>query len=272
MQQDDGMTQLGFRRPGKGVLGLMLVVFVLWLTFAIGLNWGGASTKPFELLIGDTRGVWSGEVWRLLTAGFMHLPKGDDAVWHLLGTLLGLYFLGTRMEEEWGTERFVRFVLISNVIAYTGQLLITSALPADLANRVVVGGVWFGMVPAVEAIAIAWALTFRGQVVRFMMVLPMTSGMLIVAIIALSLLHVAAGNSPFSGMLAPFLGMGSGWLLGGGSPSPLRRAWLKLRLSRLEQKAPKPRKPRPNPGGLRVITGGRADDDDDKGPDGRWLN
>ena len=31
--------------------------------------------------------------------------------------------------------------------------------------------------------------------------------------------------------------------------------------------------PRPNPGGLRVLPGGRADDDDDdKGPDGRWLN
>jgi len=24
--------------------------------------------------------------------------------------------------------------------------------------------------------------------------------------------------------------------------------------------------------GLRVIPGGRSDDDDDKGPDGRWLN
>jgi hypothetical protein len=29
---------------------------------------------------------------------------------------------------------------------------------------------------------------------------------------------------------------------------------------------------RPNPSGLRVIPGGRSDDEDDKGPDGRWLN
>jgi hypothetical protein len=68
--------------------------------------------------------------------------------------------------------------------------------------------------------------------------------------------------------------------LGGGTPSPLRKAWLKLRLAQLEGQDARrrdgkdgPRKARPNPGGLRVIPGGRTDDDDDdKGPDGRWLN
>ena len=49
------------------------------------------------------------------------------------------------------------------------------------------------------------------------------------------------------------------------------------RLAQLEGQASgkrpgSPRKARPNPGGLRVIPGGRTDDDDDKGPDGRWLN
>ena len=66
-----------------------------------------------------------------------------------------------------------------------------------------------------------------------------------------------------------------GWLLGGGTPSPLRKAWLKLRLGPLEREEKRQttrKKPRPNPGGLRVLPGGRVDDDDDKGPDGRWLN
>jgi len=88
-------------------------------------------------------------------------------------------------------------------------------------------------------------------------------------------LYLVAGARPYEGLIAPFGGMLCGWLLGGGSPSPLRRAWLKFRLARLDREARREhsRKPRPNQAGLRVLPGGRADDDDDgRGPDGRFLN
>lgn len=251
----------------------MIGILVVWLTFAIGLNWGGASTELFELLIGNTPAVLHGEVWRLLTAPFLHAPSGDGGVSHVLWAVLGVYFLGTRLEETWGSARFLRFVLLSAVLAYALQMLVQVALPASLGARLV-GDAWFGLMPAVDAIAIAWALTFRGETVRLMFVIPVSSGMLIVAIIALSLLSLAAGAMPPSGFIAPFGGMLCGWLLGGGTPSPLRKLWLKLRLAQLDSEARregKRRPPRPNPGGLRVIPGGRTDDGD-KGPDGRWLN
>jgi hypothetical protein len=139
-----------------------------------------------------------------------------------------------------------------------------------------VGHHWYGLLPAVEAIAIAWALSFRGQVVRLFFVLPVTSGVLIVVVVGYSVLHLVLGQMQEEGLLAPFGGMFFGWLLGGGTPSPLRKAWLRLRLAQLDTQARREgarRKRRANPGGLRVIPGGRADDDEDgKGPDGRWLN
>lgn len=268
------MNQLGLPHPGKALIGLMLAALGLWLMFAVGMNWGGVSPDLFVALTGDTRAILHGEVWRLLTAPLLHTPSGPHAVGHIIEVLLGLYFLGTRLEEAWGPRRFLRFVALTSVLSYVLQMLLELVLPVSLGGRLV-GGAWYGLMPAVTAIAIAWALTFKGQQVRLMFVIPVTSGMLIGFIIVMSLLRLVAADAHEEGLIAPFGGMLFGWLLGGGSPSPLRRFWLKLRLAQLDSEARregKRRKARPNPGGLRVIPGGRANDDDDKGPDGRWLN
>ena len=273
MQNSEGFA-LGLPRPGKALIGLMVAIAALWLMFAVGLNWGGASPETFLLLAGNTRGILHGEVWRLLTAPLLHVAQGGAGVSHVLWALFGLYFLAPRLEELWGPRRMLRFVALCAVGAYLLQMLVELALPEKLAGRVV-PEYWFGLEPAISAIAIAWACTFKGQVVRLFMVLPVSSRTLILSVVVLNFLHLAAAAMPPEGLLSPFGGMLLGWLLGGGTPSPLRKAWLRLRLAQLDGEARregKRRKPRPNPGGLRVISGGRTDDDDDKGPDGRWLN
>jgi membrane associated rhomboid family serine protease len=262
-------------RPGKALRGVMIAVFALWLTFAIGLNWGAAPDSVFFLLAGSTERILHGQVWRLFTAPVLHFPVGGAGVSHIITTLLGLYFFAPRLEELWGPKRMLRFIGMSSVLAYLLQMLVQLVLPAALAERLV-GEYWFGLSPALGAIAIAWALTFKNQVVQLFFVIPVTSRMLIVWVVGLGLLYLVAGARPHEGLISPFGGMLCGWLLGGGTPSPLRKAWLKLRLAQLDGEARREgarRKARPNPGGLRVIPGGRRDDDDDsRGPDGRWLN
>jgi len=275
MQSSDGMT-FGFVRPGKALIGLMVAVTTVWLMFAIGLNWGGASPSVFALLTGNTEAILHGEVWRLFTAPVMHTPRGPNSVGHLLMALFGLFFFAPRLEQLWGSTRMLRFIALSSVFSYLLQMACELVLPEPLAARMV-GSYWYGLGPAVSAIAIAWACSFKGQTVQLLFLPPMSSRTLILIVVGLAFLKLAAGAEPEEGLLAPFFGMGLGWLLGGGTPSPLRKAWLRLRLARLEGKDARargrngPRRPRPNPGGLRVIPGGRADDDD-KGPDGRWLN
>ncbi len=269
MQSSDGLMG-GLPRPGKALIGVMVLITSLWLMFAIGLNWGGAPESVFLALAGSTRDILHGEVWRLFTAPLLLAPRG---IGHLLSALLGLYFLAPRLEQLWGAARMLRFIALSCLLAYALQMLVELALPSSVAARMV-GPYWFGLEPALAAIVIAWACTFKGQVISLFGVLPLSSRTLILLAVAFPLLRLVAGSLPPEGHLAPFGGMLFGWLLGGGTPSPLRKAWLKLRLAQLEDANRKGdrKKPRPNPGGLRVITGGRADDDDTKGPDGRWLN
>jgi membrane associated rhomboid family serine protease len=261
-----------FPKPGRALWGVMLTIFGVWLSFAIALTWIGLSEETFFLFCGNTEKILQGQVWRLFTAPLMHVPS----VWALLFVLIGFYFLTPTLEQKWGGGRLIRFLIISSVVAYSFQMLFELLLPASVARRLI-PEYWFSSTPALEAVAIAWALTFRGQTVRLFFVLPVTSTGLIVFVVAVSLLYIVTGERTMSGLISPFGGMLCGWLLGGSTPSPLRRAWLKLRMKQLEQQVVRDKKARSQRvarSGFRVIegSGDNGVDDDDDEPKKPLLN
>jgi membrane associated rhomboid family serine protease len=266
-----GQTRAGLPRPGKALKAVMIVLFAIWLMFAVALKWGGASEQVFLLFCGNTERILDGEVWRLLTAPLLHMPSP----FALLFTLLGLYFLAPALEDAWGPRRFLRFLVLSALIAYSFQLLLDLVLPASVTGKLI-PQYWFGSVPVIDAIAVAFAMAFAGRTLHLMFVLPVSSKGLIVFVFVMNVLYVIAAEMGPSGALAPFGGMLAGWLLGGGSPSPLRRAYLKLRLAQLDAEARRTkghRRRRVAESGLRVVEGGKKrGNDDDSGPDGRLLN
>ncbi len=200
----------------------------------------------------------------------MHLPNN---VGHVFFTLLGLYFLTPTLEERWGSARLLRFLFLSAVLAYALQMLIERLLPASAASKLV-GQWWFGATPVLEAVAVAFALNFRG-VVRLMFVVPVTSTGLLLFVIGMSVLKLIAAEQTPEGLIAPFGGMLAGWLLGGGTPSPLRRLYLRFRLRQLDRQSEADRKARSKrtaDAPFKVIEGGRGKGGPGKGPDGRWYN
>ncbi len=255
---------------------VLIGVFAIWLAFAIALNWAGASEDLFFALCGNTDRIIHGEVWRLFTAPWLHQPVGT--IGHVLGALLGLYFLSPTLESRWGSARFAWFLLFSSVFAYGTQLVAELVLPRSLALRVAAeNGFWYGAMPLVEAIVMAWALNARGQVVRLFFILPVTPNMLVLVSVAFSLMYVVIAAQGSTGLISPFGGLLAGWLFGG-TPSPLRRLYLKLRLAQLDAEARREgqaRKRRVHGSGLRVISGGKSEKDDDEpgqSGNGRWLN
>lgn len=288
--RDANQMSMAFPKPGKGLMGVLVALLAIWLVFALGINWGGASAQVFQLLCGNTTAILHGQVWRLFTAPLMHMPSGGIS--HIVFALIGLYFLSPSLEESWGTPRFLRFLFLTGVLAYALQMLMVIVVPPA---QKLVPAYWFGAMPVIEAVAIAWALSFKGQTVNLMFILPISSTWLIVFVIAISVLRVIAVSQAPEGLISPFGGMFAGWLLGGGTPSPLRRFYLRFRLGRLERKAEREtqrtrdaRRDRVRRSAFKVIEGGSApdheppNDDDGKsnghggngqtGPDGRWLN
>lgn len=241
------------QKPGRALTRAMVAVFAIWLAFAIAVNWGGASRRVFNLFCGDTARILHGEVWRLFTAPFMHEVEGS--IGHILATMLGLFFLAPSLEARWGGRRLLGFLYGSAVLSYVFQIPFQLLLPERIVARLV-PPLWFGAVPVIEAIVIAFALTFPSREVRLFFVLPVTSRALILMTAGFNILSLIVGAMSPSGTIALFGGMLSGWLLGGGSPSPLRRLWLRHRLRRLDEEARRESKRRPRPAGWRVIPGG----------------
>jgi membrane associated rhomboid family serine protease len=259
-------------RPGRALKGILIALLGIWLMFAMALNWANADPAIFQFFAGNTEAIAQGQVWRLFTASLIHSPSDPS---HVLWSLLGLYFLGTSLEQRWGGRRFAFFLLWSGALAYLCQFLAELLLPSSIGARMS-SGFWFGSVPMLEAISVAWALNFRGQTVRLMFLLPVTSGGLLAFVVGLSVLRLIAVQQTPEGLISPFGGLAAGWLLGGGTPSPLRRLVLKFRYAQLEREAAQERKERARrakKAPFSVIEGGRSKRDDDSGNGGgSYLN
>ena len=224
------------QQPSRALGMLLIGLVALWLAFAVSINWASAPDNLFLLLAGNNSRLLHGEVWWLLTAPLMHDPQGSQGVNHILSTVVGLFFLAPALESEWGTRRLLRFLAVASIFAYLVQWLLCMVLPSALTQRLV-PAYWFGAIPALEAVAIAFALSMRNRSVLLFFVLPIGSRGLLLATIGMSVALIAAGAIGPSGAIAPFAGMLAGWWFGGSTPSPARRLWLKWRLQRLESEA-----------------------------------
>jgi membrane associated rhomboid family serine protease len=245
-----------WRKPSKAVLGLMVLIGCLWVMFAASINLGGSGQSIFLLLAGSSDGVLHGEIWRLLTAALMHHPQ---SLWGVLIAILMLYFFAPPLSERWGDKRLMMFLFGSAAFAFAFESLMWLLLPTLAADQ------WYGSMVMADAAIVAWALGARGEIVRFYFVIPMKPMVMVAIMVAFHVLTIIAGQRSSAGLFAPFAAMLAGWLFS--DHSPLRRAWLKLKLKRLQsevgsleaQRRARARKAKASH--LRVIPGGHDDDD-----------
>ena len=244
-------------RPSKALIALMVVIGCIWVMFAMGLNWGGSGRQAFGWLTGDSAGIFHGEVWRLFTAPLMHDPNSPT---HPIFVLLMFYFFLPALEEAWGPKRLFLFLFGSAAFAFFLESLVHLLLPG-LANAQ-----WFGGMVMADAALVAWAIANREKVIHFMMVIPLKPLVMVGLMLAWHVLLLIARKAGPEGMIAPFGAALAGWLFCDSGPA--RRAYLKLRLRRLQSEVSGMSKQRTartrSASHLKVIPGGKDDNDDDR--------
>jgi membrane associated rhomboid family serine protease len=266
-------TRIALPRPSRPMLVVLVGLLSIWIVFAAGINWGGASTTAFDALCGNTEAIARGQVWRLLTAPLLHRPDSGAGVQHIAFALMGLYFLGTALEQFWGSARLMRFLAVTAVSSYALQWLVAITLPAALEARFV-PGTWYGTTPVIAALSIAFASSLKNQKILLFFVVPLGSRALILATVGIGLLLLIADALGPAGHVAPFAGMLMGWTFGGGTPSPARKLWLRFRMGRLDAEVRRSKSR--GQGGLKsrrfeVISGG-LDDPKAKSRNDRFLH
>lgn len=172
----------GMPKPPKAIKILLLInisVFILQHLFHVAFKINLAAYLGATL-----GGYW--QVWRYVTFQFLH---ATDGIWHIALNMLGLYMLGTPLEQRWGSRRFVQFYLTCGVVAGLAYVVMVN-LVGGMANIPLVGasGGVYGIVLACAVlfphfklifflfpvpIRLACAIIFGGM---FFIILPVLTG------------------------------------------------------------------------------------------------
>jgi membrane associated rhomboid family serine protease len=280
MAEPGQTVSLGLRRPGRALTALLVLIAVLGIGHALLSTWAHVDFL-FDALLCDVSKLKEGQLWRILTSGLLTSPGHYD---HLIFTLLGLYFLGATLEEAWGGWRFLRFFATSVVLGNLLVILVGLTPLGDMQPRFA-QPMMFGAGAAITSIAAAWGLEYGNQQLLLFFVLPVRGRMLFWLTVGFCVLNLIYPVMKAEGVMAPFAGLLTAVLFSG-SPSPARRAYLRLKLALLRRRSSSLRVDMDAPGGpvvrksrgatppLRVLSGGLDEALTKRKPpkDKRYLN
>ena len=109
-------------RAVKYLLIVNLAVFAFQIFFD---NPGPGGPGTMSLYFGaNVAGWW--QVWRYVTFQFLHADY-----WHIIMNMLGLYLLGSPLEQHWGSRRFLGFYLGCGAVAGLTYVAVSAALGDD---------------------------------------------------------------------------------------------------------------------------------------------
>lgn len=173
---------------------------VVWLVQIVSLDVAGARAGLTDYGVYDPGAILRGEVWRLVTPLFMHLPTSAGLI-ALAFNMLTLYTVGRRLEERYGGREFLLFFLAAGIFAYLAYFL------TQLAG-VVPAGYAIGPTPVVIALLVVFACLYPREQVIFI-VIPMPAWLLVVCYMVFAVLNSVDRQTPM-----PFTAYLAGALFG----------------------------------------------------------
>jgi membrane associated rhomboid family serine protease len=232
----------GARFPAA-VMAIFVSTLLLTLVGVAGLRNG----LPLLAWVGlAPAAVWHGQLWRLAT--WIFFDPGLTPLGLLVWAMVLLMF-GRDLCDAWGWRLFTRVYLGIGVVAGVVTCLIAQAWPA------VMGADYMDSWPVVNALVVAWALTFPTRQILFNFMIPISGK---------ALAWITVGITVFFALLygidrfVPHLvALAAIFAYMRGTPL-LRRRWLGLRLRGLQGA------PRRRPAHIRPV------DEPDEKP--RWYH
>lgn len=179
--------------------------------------------------------------WQLLTYGFTHSSWPD--YWHILGNMLGLWFLGRDIELTYGRKEFLRLYL--TLLVFGSVVWCVSCKFQGVPDGVHL----VGASGAVVGIVVLYALHFPRRTLLLYFVIPIPAWLLGVLLVLSDLYGAASGGAGRVAYSVHLAGAGFallyyrfGWNLGRLTGGRFSLAWLKrrpkLRVHRPENRDP----------------------------------
>lgn len=189
-RDDDNSSFLGSNRTM--IVNLIIVNVVIFLIDVLFFGSRSAFTLSEDVLAitsnpqrPDTLSrpwMW----WQFLTYGFAHDPQN---AFHIIGNMLGLFFLGNEIEQLYGRRQFLRMYLT----AIVGCGILWALTEAVLGQRS--PSLLIGASGAVTAVVILFALNFPRRMILLMMFIPVPAWVLGIFIVFNNLWNVRNGGA-----------------------------------------------------------------------------
>jgi membrane associated rhomboid family serine protease len=209
---------LGFSSPTHTVTRFLIIIIGTYLGFALfGRSQIGHSLYN-ALVLDPDKAVYSFEVWRVVSYGFLH---DSASPMHVIFNALLLYMIGPQLEDRWGEKRFLIFIMASIML---GGAMVCLGYVVGLSYASVVG-----FSAATMGLVIAWGLTFSHSTIYIFGILPLTGIQLVYVTVGLEVIYAVSANSVssaahFGGIIAGFI-----FTLGLYKPDGLRKLWRKAK-------------------------------------------
>lgn len=170
-----------YRHPGFGVSGL-----ARYIAIGSGIAWVIGLINPvlYGYLTFSAAAVLHGQIWRLLS--FMFIPASTS--WLGFISIMFYYWIGTTLEQTWGSGKFTLYVLVNMLITIVyGFVMYALGFSIGLTAEYIYLAMFF-----------AFAVYYPDMQVLFMMIIPVKMKYLAYIDAAFFLYSVIANPFPFN--------------------------------------------------------------------------
>jgi len=143
------------------ILGIIIFNVVM---YAVQLTGGERFFRLFALTTSELGGP---HIWSFLTYSFLH---STQSIFHLLGNMIGVFFLGRALLPALGEKRFVQLYLGSTLVGGLLWYIISFATPSQAV---------YGASGAVFGLIACFGLMYAESDIYFMMVIRMKAKVLL---------------------------------------------------------------------------------------------
>lgn len=123
------------RRPVTSVILIVTILhFLLLQIFRFGQATSATAIYEFGGMYGEVIKSEPTQLWRLITASFVHIGRT-----HILMNSISIYFLGRQLEDLFGSMRFAIIYLLSGIMGNAAAMVLTSTLVVAGASTSIFG-------------------------------------------------------------------------------------------------------------------------------------
>lgn len=186
----DAVDRFCLTHPRFGIPNLMR--YVVFITAGVFFLDAFSHNAASSMLYFDPTLILHGEIWRLVT--WLFIPEYDEIIWMIVGMFF-YYFIGSSIENYWGSAKFTLFYLTGAALTVAFGFLSMLWTPFPIVHNGYLNNILF----------LAFATLYPDALIRVYFVLPIRAKWLALFYVFLTFFDIIRMNTAAVKLLLPAL-------------------------------------------------------------------